>query len=76
MTERRRFPPPWSIEERQESFIVKDANGQQLAYLYFEDEPQRQMSMRRLSGDKYRFALNVIWSGYSADQIAHRHSTL
>ena len=30
MTERRRFPPPWSIEERQESFIVKDANGQQL----------------------------------------------
>jgi ATP-dependent DNA ligase len=26
MTERR-FPSPWSIEERQESFIVKDANG-------------------------------------------------
>ena len=38
----RRFPPPWSIEEHQESFIVKDANGQQLASLYFEDEPQRQ----------------------------------
>jgi hypothetical protein len=35
----RRFPPPWSIEEREESFIVKDANGQALAYLYFEDEP-------------------------------------
>ena len=26
---------------------MKDANGQQLAYLYFEDEPQRQMSMKR-----------------------------
>ena len=38
MTAPRRFPPPWSIEERQESFIVKDANGQQIAYLYFEDE--------------------------------------
>jgi hypothetical protein len=35
----RRFPPPWSIEEHQESFIVKDATGQQLAYVYFEDEP-------------------------------------
>ena len=44
----RRFPPPWSIEERTGSFIVKDA----IAYLYFEDEPQRQMSMKRLSRDE------------------------
>ena len=50
----RRFPPPWSIEERQQSFIVTDANGQTLAYLYFEDEPQRQMSMKRLSRDEAR----------------------
>ena len=48
----RRFPPPRSIEEHQESFIVRDANGQQLAYLCFEDEPQRQMSMKRLSRDE------------------------
>ena len=52
MQSTRRFPPPWSIEERQESFIVKDANGQQIAYLYYEDEPQRQMSMKRLSRDE------------------------
>jgi hypothetical protein len=51
----RRFPPPWSIEERQESFIVKDANGQQLAYLYFEDEPQRQMSMKRYRATRHSF---------------------
>ena len=49
---RRRVLKSWSIEERQESFIVKDANGQQLAYLYFKDEPQRQMSMKRLSRDE------------------------
>jgi hypothetical protein len=56
----RRFPPPWSIEERQESFIVKDANGQQIAYLYFEDEPQRQMSMKRLTRDEARrIAVNI-----------------
>jgi hypothetical protein len=56
----RRFPPPWSIEERQESFIVKDANGQALAYLHFEDEPQRKMSMKRLSRDEaFLIAVNI-----------------
>jgi len=40
--------------------MVKDANGQQLAYLYFEDEPQRQMSMKRLSRDEaFLIALNI-----------------
>jgi hypothetical protein len=35
----RRFPPPWSIEERQACFIVNDGNGQALAYIYFETRP-------------------------------------
>ena len=34
----RRFPPPWSVEETDACFIVRDANGQALAYFYFEDE--------------------------------------
>ena len=48
----RRFPSPRSIEERQESFIVKDANGQELAYLYFENEPGRRSSAKLLSRDQ------------------------
>ena len=56
----RRFPPPWSIEEHQESFILKDATGQQLAYLYFEDEPERQLSTKRLSRDEaFLIAVNI-----------------
>jgi hypothetical protein len=31
----RRFPPPWTVEETDACFIVRDANGQALAYAYF-----------------------------------------
>jgi hypothetical protein len=60
MAAARRFPPPWSVEELTESFVAKDATGQVLAYLYFEDEPQRQRSMKRLSRDEARrIAANI-----------------
>ena len=28
----RRFPPPWSVEETDACFIVRDANGQAMAF--------------------------------------------
>ena len=60
MTAPRHFPPPWTIDEQAESFIVRDAKGQALAYVYFEDQPQRQMSMKRLSRDEARrIAVNI-----------------
>ena len=39
----RRSPPPWSVDDPdtklgQDCFIVRDANGQALAYVYFEEE--------------------------------------
>jgi hypothetical protein len=36
----RRFPPPWSIDELEACFVVIDGAGQNLAYVYFEDEPE------------------------------------
>jgi hypothetical protein len=37
----RRFPPPWSIDEHPESFIVRDATGVALGHFYFDDEATR-----------------------------------
>ena len=51
MSPRRRYPPPWKIEEGAESYIVTDASGQRLAFIYFENEPQRQTIMKRISRD-------------------------
>jgi hypothetical protein len=56
----RRFPSPWSTEARTESFIVKDATGQPLAYVYFEDEPTRQRTTKRISRDEaFLIAVNI-----------------
>jgi hypothetical protein len=39
---------------------VRDAKGQALAYVYFEDETVRQMSMKRLNRDEARrIAANI-----------------
>ena len=56
----RRFPPPWRVEEITESFKIVDATGQALAYVYFEDEAGRRMTMKRLTKDEARrIAANI-----------------
>jgi hypothetical protein len=46
-----RFPPPWSVDEADSKldrrcFIVRDASGQALAYVYFEGEPGKMVACR------------------------------
>ena len=50
----RRFPPPWSAEETDACLIVRDANGQALAYVYFEEEPGRRAAAKLLTRDEAR----------------------
>ena len=60
MPEHRRFPPPWSVDESHACFTVRDANGQALAYVYFEDESGRRAAAKLLSHDEARrIAVNI-----------------
>jgi hypothetical protein len=52
--EPRRFRLPWSVEDRASCFVVKDRAGQELAYIYYEDDPRRRSIVKLLSRDEAR----------------------
>jgi hypothetical protein len=55
----RRFPPPWTIEEQDVCFVVRDHNVQQLAYIYFEDEPGRRSAALLAKDEARRITANI-----------------
>lgn len=56
MPTKRRFPPPWSVEDTGtgSAFAVKDANGQKLAYVYYAEGPGRRSAAKMLTQDEAR----------------------
>ena len=58
MTERQ-FTPPWSVQELEACFIVKDGTGQKLAFVYFEEELGRRAAAKLLTRDEaHRIAVD------------------
>jgi hypothetical protein len=56
----RRFPPPWTVEEKDACFIVRDNNRHALAYVYFEIEQGRRTAANLLTKDEARrIATNI-----------------
>ena len=49
-----RFPPPWTVEETEPCFILRDANKRALAFVYCEDEPGKRTTGKLLTRDEAR----------------------
>ena len=57
----RRFPPPWTAEVvTANCFVVRDAYGQALSYVYYENEPGRRSAAKLLSEDEARWIASNI----------------
>jgi hypothetical protein len=56
----RRFPPPWTVDETDACFIIRDGNRQAVTYVYFEDEAGRRSTSNLLKCDEgRRIAANI-----------------
>ena len=65
----RRFPPPWHADPMPGGYVVRDANGQALAYLYFRDNDAEARQAKVLTKDEARrIAMDIarlpeLWEG-------------
>jgi hypothetical protein len=56
----RRFPTPWHADKMPGGYVVRDANGQALAYLYARENEDEARQAKVLTGDEARrIALNI-----------------
>jgi hypothetical protein len=54
------LPTAVVVEETEACFVVRDANGQALAYVYSEDQPGRRAAAKLLTRDEARrIAANI-----------------
>jgi hypothetical protein len=56
----RRFPPPWTVEKILGGLVVRDANGQSLAYVYHrENDSESRMAKVLTEDEARRIAANI-----------------
>jgi hypothetical protein len=52
--EQRHFQPPWLVEDLTSCFVVKARNGQELAFIYYEEDPRRRSIVKLLNREEAR----------------------
>jgi hypothetical protein len=60
MAEERRFPAPWRAEKMPSGYVIRDANGQALAYIYSRNNEVDARQAKVLTSDEARrVAVNI-----------------
>ena len=58
--ESRRFPPPWRADKIPGGYVVRDANGQAIAYIYSRENEAEARQAKVLTADEARrIAVNI-----------------
>ena len=56
----RRFPPPWRADKISGGYVVRDANGQAIAYIYSRENEAEARQAKMLTADEARrIAINI-----------------
>jgi hypothetical protein len=56
----RRFPPPWRADRIPGGYVVRDANGQAIAYVHSRETETEAMQAKVLTADEARrIAVNI-----------------
>ena len=56
----RRFPPPWRADKIPGGYVVRDANGQAIAYIYSRENEDEARQAKVLTADEARrIAVNI-----------------
>jgi hypothetical protein len=71
----RRFPPPWQADTIPGGYVVRDANGQALAYLYCDNDAEARQAKvltkdeaRRIA-IKHRAVAGAAWEGRAGTEL-------
>jgi hypothetical protein len=60
MPSQRRFPTPWRADKMPGGYVVRDANGRALAYVYSRDDEAETRQAKVLTADEARrIAVNI-----------------